>query len=278
MTAFVLLLSMATGQLAQQDVARPAETAKIAWTILQNGLTDKSADKRAKATHALALLTHDARAQEFAEKALANDSSADVRVQGAIALGQMGATSSQGKLQEALKDKDLKVVISAANSLYIFKNPAAYDVYYALLTGERKGRSLLQSQLDILKDKKQMEKLMFQTGLGFVPFGSMGFEAWKTLTHDDNSPVRAAAAEKLAGDPDPQTTAALGRACSDSKWQVREAVAEAIARRGDPKLLLSVGPLLYDGNDDVRFEAAAAVVHLSTRPASRPPSWKRRSR
>src|SRR5581483_3214540 len=157
---------------------------------------------------------------------------------------------------------DLKVVVSAANSLYLFKNPAAYDIYYALLTGERKGPGLLQSQLDTLKDKKQMEKLMFEAGIGFVPFGGMGMEAWKTITRDDNSPIRAAAAEKLATDPDPATAQALGRACADSKSSVREAAVEAIAKRGDPKLLGSVGPLLYDRSDVVRFEASATIIRL----------------
>src|SRR5581483_10791037 len=172
MTILILLVAVLAVQSATQTSSPPAESADAAWTILQNGLTDKSADRRAKATNALGLLLHSAKAQQLAEKALA-DPAADVRAQAATALGKMGARSSQRKLEEALKDKDLKVVVSAANSLYLFKNQAAYDIYYALLTGERKGPGLLQAQLDTLKDKKQVEKLMFETGLGFVPFGSM---------------------------------------------------------------------------------------------------------
>jgi HEAT repeat protein len=268
MTILVLLVAVLAVQSPPQTSSQPAESADAAWTILQNGLTDKNADKRANATHALGLLPHNARAQQLAEKAL-TDPNADVRTQAAAALGQMGAASSQKRLEEVLKDKDLKVVVSAANSLYIFKNPAAYEIYYALLTGERKGPGLVQSQLDTLKDKKQIEKLMFQTGLGFVPFASMSMDAFKTITHDDVSPVRAAAAEKLVSDPDPRTTEALGQACTDSKWRVRLAVVEAIAKRGDAKLLSSVGPLLYDNNDGVRFEASATVIRLHEQSASR---------
>jgi HEAT repeat protein len=268
MTALLLFLLVAS-QAAPQTAAQPAESSDSAWTVLRDGLSDKSSDRRAKAVHALGLLVHDQRAQELAEKALSADSSIEVRAEGATALGQIGLRSSQKKLEEALKDNNLKTVVAAANSLYLFKNPAAYEIYYALLTGERKSPGLLKSQLDTLRDKKQMEQLMFQTGLGFVPFGGMGYQAWKTITRDDNSPIRAAAIEKLASDPDAKTTQALGRACSDSKWMVRMAVVEAIAKRGDPQLLYSVSPLIYDSNDDVRFEAAATVVLLSKKTPAR---------
>ncbi|MBV8894925.1 MAG: HEAT repeat domain-containing protein [Acidobacteriaceae bacterium] len=136
----------------------------------------------------------------------------------------------------------------------------------------------MKSELDTLKDKRQLEELMLQAGIGFVPFGGMGWEAWKTLTHDDASLIRAAAAEKLTADADPKTTAALGRACSDSKWRVRMAVVEAIAKRDDPKLVFSVGPLLYDSNDDVRFEAAATVIRLSTKGVQPRRPGKKRAR
>jgi HEAT repeat protein len=275
MTILALLFFMLQAQTPARQPVEPAESADAAWTILSNGLGDKSSDKRAKAAHALGLLQHNPKAQGMAEKALV-DPQPDVRTQAATALGEMDARSAQEKLKEALKDPDLRVVVAAANALYTFKNPAAYDIYYALLTGERKGPGLVKSQLDTLKDKKQLEELMFEAGLGFVPFGGMGYEAWKRITHDDSSVVRAAAAEKLATDPDPETTQALGRACSDSKWRVRLAVVEAIAKRGDPQLLLSVSPLMYDGNDDVHFAAAATVIRLSGKRSSPLRSEKKR--
>jgi HEAT repeat protein len=275
MTIFALLFFVLAMQTPGTQPPEPAESVDAAWSILSNGLSDKSSDRRAKAAHGLGLLQQNARAQGMAEKALA-DGSPDVRAQAATALGAMGAAASQEKLKAALKDTQLRVVVAAANALYIFKNPAAYDIYYALLTGERKGPGMVKSQLDTLKDKKQLEQLMFETGLGFVPFGGMGYEAWRRMTHDDSSPIRAAAAEKLTSDPDPQTTRALGRACSDSRWRIRLAVVDAIAKRGDPQLLFSVSPLMYDGNDDVRFEAAAAVIRLSTKSA--PPRASGRKR
>ena len=111
-----------------------------------------------------------------------------------------------------------------------------------------------------------MEKLAFETGIGFVPFGSMGYQAWKTVTRDDATPVRVAAAAKLANDPDPKSGEALARMCSDKKWQIRAAAADAIAMRGDPSLAQSLVPLLVDDNDIVRCEAAAAVIRLCAAP------------
>jgi HEAT repeat protein len=242
-----------------------------AWFILQEAAADKSVDKRSEVAHAVGLLHKNARAQQMLEKSLV-DSNARVRVASAKALGEMGALSSRAKLLRALNDPEVEVVVAAANSLYLLKDPAAYEVYYALLTGERKSSAgLLHSQLKILKDKRSVEKLAFETGIGFVPFGGMGYEAWKRVTKDDASPVRAAAAERLAKDPDPKSGRALASACSDNKSSVRAAAVEAIIQRGDPALLDSVIPLLSDGNDAVRYDAAAAVVRLNARRKFRRP-------
>jgi len=86
---------------------------------------------------------------------------------------------------------------------------------------------------------------------------------FKAVTKDDASPVRAAAATKLAGDPDPKSGEALAKSAADSKWLVRAAVVDAIARRGNPSLLKAIVPLLDDDNDAVKFSAAAAVIRLS---------------
>ena len=50
----------------------------------------------------------------------------------------MRSKASDGKLKEALKDPDAGVVLAAANALRLIGDPIAYEVYYAVLTGERK--------------------------------------------------------------------------------------------------------------------------------------------
>ena len=233
-----------------------------AWSILQTNVDEKSADKRAKAVRALGLIEKNKRAESMAEKAL-SDSNADVRAGAATALGAMQATGSKARLENALLDNDVKVVLAAANALYAMKDPAAYEVYYALLTGERKSSNgLVQNQMARFKDRKQVEMLALQTGLGFVPFGGMSYEAWQTIRSNDTSSVRAVAALKLAHDPDPKTGEALAKMRFDKSWQVRLGVVEAIAQRKDPSLQGAVATLMWDDSDAVRFEAAAAVVKL----------------
>jgi len=256
MICTLVLLALSAQPLLEGDPTQKA------WSVLQQAIDGKNSGNRASAIHALGVITNNTRAQRLAENAL-SDGSAAVRVEAASALAQMKATSARAKLRQALNDKEVKVVIAAANALYTLKDPSAYQVYYALLTGKRKGsEGLVQSQLDTLRDRKQLEMLMLETGIGFIPFGGVGLDAWKVVTRDDASAVQASAAEKLASDPDPKSGQALAECNSDKKWRIRAAVANSIAKRGDPALLDGVIPLLLDDNDIVRYEAAAAVIRL----------------
>jgi HEAT repeat protein len=235
-----------------------------AWNVLRQGAADKSYERRARACRALALLTGNQLAQQIAEKALA-DERPEVRSAAASALGQMGAGNSIPQLRQAVKDKDVSVVLSATDALFRLNDPVAFQVYYAILLGEKKsGEGLVESQMKMLKDPKAMAQMGFEAGIGFVPFASAGYGVFRAVTKDDASPVRAAAATKLASDPDARSGEALAKTAKDPKWIVRAAVIDAIARRGDPSLLDAVVPLLDDENDAVRFSAAAAVVKLST--------------
>ena len=256
MIAFLLLLAAPA-----MPTADPSANQR-AWTMLKEGVADKSAVKRAKAVHALGLLK-DNEAHRMADQAL-EDPDKEVRSEAAAALGKMNRADARPKLRACLNDKEIQVVLACANSLYLLKDPKADEVYYALLTGERKSsKGLLQSQLDTLRDHKQLEKLAFESGLGFVPYGGMGWEAIKTIRQDDASPVRALAAQRLAADPDPKSAQALSEGLNDKKSPVRAAVIEAIAKRGDPALLPDVIARLDDDDDSVRYDAAAAVIYLS---------------
>jgi HEAT repeat protein len=234
-----------------------------AWSILESGLADKSADTREKAVHALGLIANNSKAQQLAENAL-SDAKPEVKASAAKALGHMGAKSAVPKLIEAVKTNDTGVVLSAANALYVLGDPRAYEVYYAVLIGTRKsGETLIDSQMKMLKDPKAMAQMGFEQGIGFIPFAGVGLSVLKATTKDDTSPIRAAAAQKLVRDPDPKTSEALMQTASDKKWLVRAAVVDAIANRGDPALLKAVWPLLDDSNETVRFNAAATILRLT---------------
>ena len=235
-----------------------------AWRILSDAAQGKSDDNRGKAIHALGLVTGNTRARTMAETAL-SDEKEEVRATAAKVLGIMGAKESAPKLKAAIKDKETSVVFAAANALFVLGDPAAYEVYYAVLTGQRKsGDALVESQLKMLKDPKALGQMGLEVGMGFVPFGGVSYTAVKMIRADNVSPVRAAAAEKLIGDPDPRARQALMDSTKDEKWLVRAAVVGALARQKNPAALIVITPLLDDENEVVRFNAAAAVIQLSS--------------
>src|SRR5205809_523219 len=244
-------------------------TAEKAWAILREGLKNENAEKRAKAVRSLGLLTGNLEAEKAAVSAL-QDKKPTVRVAAATALGSMQAQHANLELEGVLQDSEPAVVLAAANSLLLLHDKIGYDVYYDVLTGERRAnKGLIKEELDTLKDKKKLAELGFEQGIGFIPFAGMGYEAFKTVTKNDSSPVRAAAAKQLAHDPDPSTSKALVKASTDKNWAVRAAALEAIALRGDRSLASQVIPALDDSKDVVRFTAAACVVHLSEMPAEK---------
>jgi HEAT repeat protein len=236
-----------------------------AWTILEQNVASEQDMTRIAAIEALGLLVQDDRARRLAESKL-TDVHADVRAGAVAALGQIGLPASVPALKGMLQDKETEVVFAATSALLQLGDPAAFQVYYAVLTGERKtGEPLLASQMNMLKDPDALARIGLETGIGFVPFGGMSYKVVKSFRQDNVSPVRAAAAQKLATDPDPATGRALAAAAADEKWLVRASAISAIARRGDAALVSAVVPRLDDENETVRSTAAAAIVRLGRR-------------
>jgi hypothetical protein len=241
----------------------PQTPKEEAWQILNTACTGAKTSRRATAIRVLGLIPNDVKALKLAEKAL-NDDKPEVRSAAAVALGDMKAKTSIPKLREASDDKDPSVALAAAHSLELMHDDSAYEVYYEVLTGQRKaGRGLIASETSILKDPKKMAQLGFEEGIGFVPFAGIGWGAIKVITKDDSSPVRAAAAKVLAKDPDPAATKALADAVGDKSWLVRAAALEALAKRGDPSVLDTVKLYMSDEKSAVKYTAAAAVLRLT---------------
>lgn len=236
------------------------------WKILKDGIANEKDETRAKAADALGLLTKNDQARQLAEGALA-DSSADVRAEAATALGQINLPASIPKLKTAFLDKETEVVFATGAALYAMGDKLGYNFYYAVLTGERKsGDKLLEAQMKMLKDPAALAKIGFEAGVGMIPFGGIGLKAIKGLRADNTSPVRAAAAQKIAHDPDPKSREALAHATGDEKWVVRASAISAIAQRGDATLVPTLVPRLDDEEDSVRFNAAAAIIRLGNKP------------
>jgi HEAT repeat protein len=192
------------------------------------------------------------------------DRKPEVRAAAAIAIGLMGSKAAIPGLKKALSDRKPAVALAAAHALQVLDDPAGYQVYYEVLTGERKPtEGLLGQQMETLKDRKKMGELGFEEGLAFIPFADIGWSATKAMLKDDASPVRAAAARSLVNDSDPRVGQALVRAASDKSWMVRASALLAIAKRGDPQFLEALVPAMSDKNGVVRFTSAAAVIRLS---------------
>ncbi|HXJ91058.1 MAG TPA: HEAT repeat domain-containing protein [Candidatus Binatia bacterium] len=259
---FVVCLSSVLS-LAQDmdDIASPRHRA---WDILITASLSNKSDERIDGIRALGLLRDNIQARQFAEYALA-DHNAEVRRAAATTLGQIKAKESIPKLEGALSDKAVPVVMAAAESLRELKEEKhAYAIYYDLLTGERKTNDgIIARQLKTLQDPKQLAQIGISEGVGFIPFAGIGWEAYRTLNKKDPNPVRAVAASLLAHDPDPATGRALVKATNDKNWIVRAAAVDAIAQRGDPALLPHLVERFSDRNEKVRYRAAAAVVRLS---------------
>jgi len=245
-----------------------------AWSILQVGADNSSTDQRVATMRVLQLIPGDAKAVSMAEKGL-QDKESEVRGAAALSLGAMESKSSVPALVAVAKsDKEGSVVLAAAKALIQLGDEKGYSVYYAVLTGQRKtGESLVggeEKQLnDLLRNPQKMEEMAFEQGMGFVPFGGVGLQAFNVIhASEEKAPILKATSVKiLAKDPDPRTQAALIAATADKQWLVRAAAYDSLARRGHSAVLPEITSGLKDDKLEVKLTAAAAVVHLSTLPA-----------
>jgi HEAT repeat protein len=258
---FVVLM-LAAAVLASIPIYAQAQKDE-AWAVLKGGLTSKDTGDRAVAVHLLGTLQGDALASDLALKAL-KDEKPEVRSAAADSLGQLKTKSAITVLTNIINnDHEPSVVIASARALVALDDPLGYGVFYAVLTGEKKsGGGLLEEQKKMLKDPKKVAQFGFEQGIGFIPFGGLGLNVIRTLTKDDVSPVRAAAAKILANDPDIKSLAALEKATDDDSWLVRAAAIDAIRLRRDPSVLPTLGVRLADEKPVVRYAAAAAIIHL----------------
>ena len=250
-------LAMAADTPAQNPVEK-------AWQILTDGVHEKGYEKRVRAVHALVPLAGNPKAVGFAEAALQDDRP-EVRAGAATALGEMKSARSRTKLREALNDKEAEVVLAAANALYALNDPIAYEIFYGVLTGKSKTKGSMTEQAKrTLSDPGKMAKLGLEQGIGFIPYGGAGYGAMKMLLKDDASPVRGAAALKLARDPDIKAGEALVEAAADKKATVRAAAISALALRNDASTRTAVQNAMDDSNETVRYTAAAAYLSIGT--------------
>jgi HEAT repeat protein len=235
-----------------------------AWPMLEAGLQQKKVGPRVAAVRVLGFIPDDPHAVELAVKAL-HDKNSAVRAAAAKALGLMHASAANTELKQALKDKDLTVVMAAAHALSLLNDPVCYDVYYAVYTGARKNnQGMLAQEMKILRDPKQLVEMGVGEGIGFLPYAGDGWEAYQTIMKDkkDATAAKAALLSALAKDPDSRTDKLLVTASQNKNWLLRVAALQAIAKRGNPALMSGIEPRLSDSKREVKYAAAAAVIRL----------------
>lgn len=247
--------------------AQPASTGgslnEKAWTILDAGSKDKGYANRVQTATALGLIINNSKAEQMATEAL-KDKAFEVRTAAAAALGEMNASGAAPVLKEALKDTDLGVVLAAASSLDKLNDPAAYQVYYQILTGKRK-EGMMGADIKGLHDPKQLAKFTVEQGIAFVPFAGAGYGAMKYIIKDDSA-LRATSVGVLSKDNDKQTQDALREhAKVDKKWLVQVAAIRALATHGDPADADVLAGLLTHEKPVIRYTAAAAIIRLSAK-------------
>ena len=237
------------------------------WTILQAGSEERSDGNRAQAISALGIIPDNPQAVLLGERAL-QDSKSEVRRAAVVALGEMSSTGSLPKIKALLEDSDTKTVLAVAAVLTKFNDPAGYKIYCEIISGQRKGSSLL----DDVKDKKNLEKMGIEGALGFVPYAGYGVSAYNYFKRNDQAKanLNAKAATALAQDPDPSGENALINASLSGKEVVQLAALRALAERGNPAVIKDIVPALYCKKTRVRYTAAAALVHLSDQQSKLP--------
>ena len=89
---------------------------------------------------------------------------------------------------------------AAAQSLSVLKDQSAYQIYYSVLMRDKKSNvGLVASQLNRLKDPKQLAQIGIEEGIGLGPFGGTGYEADRQIRKHDDSPARGQRGAVLGG-------------------------------------------------------------------------------
>jgi hypothetical protein len=100
-------------------------------------------------------------------------------------------------------------VMAAAHALRLLNDPACYEAYYEILTGEHRNDSgMIAQEMKVLHDPKQIAEMGFNEGIGYVPFASIPWEALQTIMNDkkNGAGAKAALMSALATDPAARTT------------------------------------------------------------------------
>lgn len=202
---------------------------------------------RASAARALGLLNVKSAINPLG-KLLLHDQNKRVRLEAAIALGDIESNLSCSLLAEALTDRSAAVAMTAASALANSPYRSAEPALVHLLRSDTDGRHREAAYyaayaLGIQGDRRSIPMLM-------------------RALHDRNVDMRAAAAGALGHLHDRSAVHSLVIALDDSSRIVRFAAAQALGVIGDPTAMPALLKSLKDANEDVREQSARALGRL----------------
>ena len=242
---------------------------QVAWNVLEEGLAQKDADKRATATSALGDIGLRADVVRFIESGL-EDKDYRVREVAVATLGSLKSRSSIAKLRVALDDDSPVVSFAAAQALWAMGDRSGASIFIQVLAGDRKvAPGIIREHWHDMKHKLDSPKELAafgaeQAAAVFLGPGAFGVIAAEELMKDRTAGVRALSAQLLGSSTGPAAREELRSALSDKSWVVRARAAEALGHNGTLQDVENLLPLLDDGHAAVKYKSAAAIVRLAS--------------
>jgi HEAT repeat protein len=255
-----------------QPLSREAAR-RDAWQILNDGIAEKTSDRRGQAISALGTIGVRPEVVHLVESGL-DDKSLEVRQIAAATLGDMKSRGSIPKLRAALDDDSAAVSFTAAQALWNMNDHSGLSIFIQVLAGERKAApGMIHKQWHDMKEKLRDPRALTELGAAetagaFLGPAGFGVTVIEELARDKTSAARAISARFLAHDNSPESHGALEEALGEKSWVIRASAAEALGRQGFIRDIDKLSPLLEDSRPEVRYSAAAAIVRLSPRRSS----------
>lgn len=275
------------GRVAVEET--PAErqaNLEAARLILEQGLTERNADRRAEVAMALSLTRVENNPFPLLETAV-GDKDMYVQIAACATLAGLRDPRAMALLKKALDSETPEVAFAAAKALYLQGDSDGRRALLDIATGERRAKTgyfsaQRRALFRAMKTPGGFFRLAFRYGVGFVPVPGlgMGLSSLAGLLADANLSGRAQAIAVLPPVADDETVAMLREALTDEDWTVRAAAVHALAMSEQRTARRDLVPLFQDKKEAVRYRAAAAYLRLTTpggAPARRPVAKPSRS-
>ena len=254
----------------------PSPNELRARQMLVDALGEKNPDVRRQGVVALGLVGAREPFVSLVESML-SDKDVYVRLSTVATLVDLKSERTVGALQKALYDEAPEVSYAAAKQLWALKDAEGRKALLAILSGDSKTTSKFitlqtRDRLRLLHTPKTMFLFALKEGVGFAPVPGLGegISSLQDLLSDSNVSGRATAALLLGNDNGQDVLDALRDGLHDKDASVRAASVHALALRGDTALIDDIYPLLNDGRENVRLRAAAAYIRLTWVKAGSP--------